>query len=143
MAGMVAPRPCRRRPGERPAQFRRDEATRASASVLQAGAGLYEKHCVDCHGAAGEGMAGAYPVRAGSRAVQLADPVNLVQTVLRGGHAPVTSANPRPFGMPPYPVLLADAEVAALLTFVRSAWGNQATPVPELAVGQLRSGLKE
>ena len=129
--------------GERPAQFRLADSARASAKLLQAGAGLYEKHCAGCHGAAGEGVAGAYPALAGSRAVQLADPVNLVQIVLRGGYAPVTSANPRPFGMPPYQVLLADAEVAALLSFVRNAWGNQAAPVSELAVGQLRSGLKE
>ena len=68
--------------------------------------------------------------------------MNLVQIVLRGGYAPVTSANPRPFGMPPYQVLLSDAEIAAVLSYVRSAWGNQAAPLSELGVAQLRSGLK-
>ena len=87
-------------------------------------------------------MAGAYPALAGSRAVQMADQVNLAQIVLRGGYAPVTQANPRPFGMPPYQVLLSDTELAAVLSYLRSARGNQALPLPELSVAQLRSGLK-
>ena len=87
-------------------------------------------------------MAGAYPALAGSRAVQMADPVNLVQIVLRGDYAPVTQANPRPFGMPPDQVLLSDTELAAVLSYLRSARGNQALPLPELSVAQLRSGLK-
>ncbi len=127
---------------DRPAQFDLPAGARAPARLLDSGAGLYEKHCAACHGAQGQGVAGAYPALAGNRAVQLADPVNLVQIVLRGGYAPVTRSNPQPYGMPPYLVLLADAEVAALLTYVRSAWGNQAAPVSELAVGQLRSGLR-
>ena len=87
-------------------------------------------------------MAGAYPALAGSRAVQMADQVNLMQIVLRDGYAPVTQANPRPFGMPPDQVLLSDTELAAVLSFVRSAWGNQELPLSELSLAQLRSGLK-
>ena len=129
--------------GERPAQFHLADDARASAKLLDTGANLYEKHCTACHGADGQGVADAYPALAGSRAVQMADPVNLVQIVLRGGYAPVTSGNPRPFGMPPYQVLLGDAEVAAVLSYVRSAWGNQAASLTELSVARLRSGLKQ
>ena len=128
--------------GEPAAQFHLADAARASAKLLDAGAALYDKHCAVCHGAHGQGVAGAYPALAGSRAVQMADPVNLVQIVLRGGFAPVTQANPRPFGMPPYQLLLSDTELAAVLSYVRSAWGNQALPLSELSVAQLRSGLK-
>ena len=127
---------------ERPAQFVPPPGAPAPAAVLDAGAGLYEKHCAACHGAAGQGVAGAYPALAGNRAVQAADPVNLVQIVLRGGYAPVTRSNPQPFGMPPFLLLLGDAEVASLLSYLRSAWGNRAAPVSDLAVGQLRSGVR-
>jgi mono/diheme cytochrome c family protein len=57
---------------------------------------------------------------------------------LYGGFSPATAANPRPFGMPPYLLTLTDAEVAAVLTHVRSSWGNQASAVSELQVQQLR-----
>ena len=65
-------------------------------------------------------------------------PNNAVLTVLYGGFAPATARNPRPFGMPPYLLSLSDAEVAAVLTHVRSSWGNHATGVSELQVQQIR-----
>jgi mono/diheme cytochrome c family protein len=40
--------------------------------------------------------------------------------------------------MPPYVLTLTDADMAALLTYVRSAWGNQAGQVAELDVQRLR-----
>jgi mono/diheme cytochrome c family protein len=49
---------------------------------------------------------------------------NLVQTVLYGGFGPVTSGNPRPFGMPPYVLTLSDRDVADVLSYLRQAWGN-------------------
>ena len=68
----------------------------------------------------------------------MAQPNNAVLSVLHGGFAPVTKGNPRPFGMPPFLLQLGDADVAAVLTHVRSAWGNQAAPVSALQVQQIR-----
>ena len=99
---------------------------------------LYEDQCADCHGKEGQGQAGAYPALAGNRAVLMAQPNNAVLSVLHGGFAPVTKGNPRPFGMPPFLLQLGDADVAAVLTHVRSAWGNQAAPVSVLQVQQIR-----
>jgi mono/diheme cytochrome c family protein len=107
--------------------------------TAERGAKLYEQHCAQCHGARGEGVAGAYPALAGNRAVTLPVTANLVQVVLNGGYAPATAGNPRPFGMPPYAIALGDADVAAVLSHIRGSWGNQAAPVSELAVGQQRS----
>ncbi len=89
------------------------------------GAMLYRRQCEQCHGPNGEGRQGAYPALAGSRAVNADVPVNLVQAVLRGGFAPATAGNPRPFGMPPFAQTLSDREIAAVLSYVRSAWGNR------------------
>ena len=100
---------------------------------------LYEQHCADCHGARGEGIPGAYPALADNRAVTMASPVNLVQIVLHGGFAPATQGNPRPFGMPPFMLTLNEQEVAAVLTHIRTHWGNQASAVSELDVLRVRA----
>ena len=102
---------------------------RRDASVMARGARIYDQRCAYCHGDAGEGKPGAYPALAGSRAVNMDTPVNLVQAVRRGGFLPATAGNPRPFGMPPFGHVLDDAEIAAVLTHVRGSWGNDAPPV--------------
>jgi mono/diheme cytochrome c family protein len=104
------------------------------------GARLYEHHCAQCHGDDGQGVANAYPALAGNRAVLLPVTANLVQMVLYGGFPPATAGNPRPFGMPPFANELSDADVAAVLNHIRSAWGNRAAGVSELAVSQQRGG---
>jgi len=109
-----------------------------STQMAERGAKLYEQHCAQCHGPQGEGIAGAYPALAGNRAVTMPVTANLVQIVLNGGFAPATAGNPRPFGMPPYATVLSDADVAAVLSHIRGAWGNRAAAVSELAVGQQR-----
>ena len=118
------------------------EPPQAAAPVLERGGRIYERHCASCHGAQGEGVAGAYPPLAGNRAVTLRETTNLVQIVLHGGYAPATKANPRPFGMPPFATVLSDSEVAAVISYVRSAWSNRAGPVSELAVTQQRSSYR-
>ena len=109
------------------------------AAVTARGAKLYDKHCAQCHGDTGQGVANAYPALAGNRAVLMAQSANLVQMVLNGGFAPATAGNPRPFGMPPFVLLLDDNEVAAVLTHIRSNWGNQASAVSALEVNRIRS----
>jgi cytochrome c553 len=104
----------------------------------QAGAKLYEAHCVQCHGAQGEGVRGAYPSLAQNRAVTLNNPANLVQMILYGGYAPATAGNPRPYGMPPYVLQMNDKETASVLNYIRNTWGNQAPEVTELDVNQAR-----
>ena len=102
------------------------------------GQALYGRHCAGCHGDEGQGAPGAYPALAGNRAVALASPANLVKIVVGGGYLPATAGNPRPFGMPPFGAVLDDTEIAAVLTYVRSAWGLHAAPVSALDVLQLR-----
>jgi mono/diheme cytochrome c family protein len=115
------------------------QAPTVAAGVAARGARLYEQHCVQCHGDRGQGVPGAYPALAGNRAVLMRETANLVQVVLNGGFAPATQGNPRPFGMPPSLLLLSDAEVAAVLTHLRTSWGNHAPVVSELDVSRQRS----
>jgi mono/diheme cytochrome c family protein len=102
------------------------------------GARLYEKHCAQCHGEGGRGVPNAYPALAGSRIVTMDPPANLVHVVVQGGFPPSTDGNPRPFGMPPFATVLANADIADLLTYVRNAWGNRARSVSALDVSRFR-----
>ena len=122
-------------------------ARKASGAALgrdPQGAALYERHCADCHGASGQGRSAggrpAFPALAGNRAVTLDPAVNAVRMVVAGGFGPSTSGNPRPWGMPPFGHQLDDAEVASVLSYIRSSWGNAAAPVTPLQVRQWREG---
>ncbi|MDM0030685.1 cytochrome c [Variovorax sp. J22P271] len=102
---------------------------RRDARVMERGSKIYDQRCAYCHGDVGQGALGAYPPLAGNRAVLMASTANLIQVVRHGGFLPATAGNPRPYGMPPFNQALDDDEVAAVLTFVRGAWGNDAPAV--------------
>ncbi len=108
------------------------------AAAMARGSKVYEQHCAQCHGDQGQGEPGAFPALAGNRAVMLPDPTNLVRVVLQGGYLPATQGNPRPHGMPPFQQLLSDEDVAAVTTFVRNSWGNQAPGVGTIEVYRAR-----
>ena len=108
--------------------------------VRARGAKIYEQHCADCHGDRGEGAVGAFPALAANRAVVLHVPANLIRAVLSGGYLPATRGNPRPYGMPPFSHVLDDSDIAAVLSYIRSSWGNDASPVSALEVQQYRAG---
>ena len=78
------------------------------------------------------------PPLAGNRAVALRSPTNAIRMVLFGGFPPGTSDNMRPFGMPPYYPFLSDEQIANVLTYVRSSWGNAAGPVHGSRVAENR-----
>jgi mono/diheme cytochrome c family protein len=118
-----------------------EEPPPAAVAVPTArGSALYKDHCAGCHGERGEGVADAYPALAGSRAVTMRSPANLVHIVLEGGYPPSTHGNPRPFGMPPFATVLQDADVAEVLNHLRASWGNQGAPVSTLDVARARGG---
>ena len=115
----------------------------APGKTTERGSKLYEQHCAQCHGDDGKGVPNAYPALAGNRAVAMPQTANLVQMVLNGGYAPATTGNPRPFGMPPFVLVLNDSDIAAVLTHIRSSWGNQAGSVSAFDVGRIRdNGVK-
>ena len=112
------------------------------ASDSGAGKKIYSQHCADCHGAQGEGRADAYPALAGNRAVLMRNSSNLIRVILSGGFAPATTENPQPHGMPPYYHVLSDADVADVLSYIRSAWGNAAPAVTGLDMVKYRNAVK-
>ena len=89
--------------------------------------------CQACHGLDGQGVPGNYPGLAGSARLLAADPSLAIRITLAG--APRGAYN----GIMPAFSDLADHEVAAVLTWARSQWGNAATSVTSEQVAQLRS----
>lgn len=106
---------------------------------LAEGKRLYERFCLQCHGLDGQGKAPAYPPLAGNRALTVTPAVNAIRMVLNGGFPPATHGNPRPYGMPPFGHELDDAEVAAVLSYTRSSWGNAAPAVKTTEVNRYRA----
>jgi mono/diheme cytochrome c family protein len=111
----------------------------APGKTTARGSKLYEQHCAQCHGDDGQGVVNAYPALAGNRAALMPQTANLVQLVLNGGYAPATEGNPRPFGMPPFVLVLSSDDVAQVLTHIRSSWGNQAASVSAFDVNRIRA----
>jgi cytochrome c oxidase subunit II len=100
-------------------------ATSAFAAEQPDGAAIYAQQCAMCHGTSGEGTAG-FPALAGSQVV-LGDAREMVRVVLWGRG-----------GMPSFAGQLSDAEIAAVTTHERTSWGNDAEPIEESFVAEVR-----
>lgn len=109
-----------------------------TTAQLARGGELYDKQCASCHGKDGRGLGGVYPPLAGNGAVVEPTGINTIRIVLLGGFAPTTAAHPRPYSMPPFAQQLSDADVAAVVSYVRHAWGNDAPAVMERDVAAYR-----
>jgi mono/diheme cytochrome c family protein len=100
---------------------------------------VYEGKCASCHDAQGMGAPPNYPPLAGNQSIQMTSSVNPIRMVLNGGYPPGTAGNPKPYGMPPFAQSLSDNEIAAVVTYIRSAWDNRGTPVSAAQANALRS----
>jgi mono/diheme cytochrome c family protein len=121
----------------------RPERTPVSAtegSLLKVlGKSVYAQQCASCHGAKGAGEPPRYPTLANNQSIQMASAVNPIRMVLNGGFPPGTAPNPFPYGMPPFAQRLSNDEVAAVVTYIRSSWGNHGTAISPRQVDELRS----
>ncbi|MDO8301421.1 MAG: cytochrome c [Lacisediminimonas sp.] len=114
-------------------------APSASAeAMLGQGARLYEQNCVECHRADGKGVPPAYPPLAGNQSLWAYSALNPIRMVLNGGYPPSTGGNPRPYGMPPFGTSLNDEELAAVVSYIRTSWGNQGSVVSPIEVARFR-----
>ncbi len=103
---------------ERSALIGADGVEVDAADLLIAGQALYRVNCAPCHRLNGEGNLNRFPALNGSGLVTAPSPQPLIQTVLYGRGV-----------MPAFHVTLTDFEVAAVLSYIRNAWGNDASIV--------------
>ncbi len=107
--------------------------------LMSLGKTVYDQRCASCHGTQGEGAPPHYPPLAGNQSIQMQSAVNAIRMVLNGGYPPGTAGNPMPYGMPPFAGTLSDNEVAAVVTYIRTSWGNRGAAISASEANQLRS----
>ena len=116
-------------------------ATTAAAAKEQLpdGKQVFSTTCAACHQATGEGVPGVYPPLAGSEWVT-GDEAKVVRILLHGVTGPIEVAG-ETFNsmMPPWGATLKDADIAAVLTYARSTWGNKGTPITAAKVASIRA----
>ena len=102
------------------------------------GKNLFASTCASCHQSSGKGVPGAFPPLSGSGIVNLKNPKDAIKIVLQG-----RNVLPDYAAMPPFGDQLSDEEVAAILTYDRSSWGNDAPPVKPATVEKIRAQLEK
>jgi mono/diheme cytochrome c family protein len=126
------------------AGFKADPATAialAAGRESNRGAEVYVDNCAACHRSNGEGSANVLPAIAGNPTVLAADPGSLIRLVLGGSSLPGTTTAPSALGMPAFAWRLSNDEVAQLLSFIRSSWGNKASAVSPGEVARVRGAM--
>lgn len=110
----------------------------AEESRRKKGEQVYASVCTSCHQATGLGVPGAFPPLVGSEWVS-GKPEILAAAVLHGLSGPIEVKGVAYNGaMPPWGASLSDDDVANVLTYIRSAWGNSSPPVDPSVVTPIR-----
>ncbi len=108
---------------------------------LESGKKIFAVRCASCHQANGMGIAGQYPPLAGSQWA-VSDPALISYIVLKGLKGEITVkgevyGSSAAVNMAAVPI--SDREIANVTTYVRKAWGNDASEITEEEVSRFRS----
>jgi len=111
----------------------------SAATRLQApGAHTYVTVCASCHGLEGRGQAEWMPPLAGATSALAKETASAINITLNGSQRVVTAGVPDAYRMPAFREQLSDREIADVLSFVRSTWGNHGGAVQAQEVAKLR-----
>ena len=103
----------------------------SSGAMASAGNGakIFSTNCASCHQANGKGQPGVFPPLAGNPVVT-GSPTTVIHIVKNGLSGKVvvngTSYNGQ---MPAWKGTLSDSDIASVITYIRSSWGNHASAV--------------
>lgn len=120
-----------------PSQQAQGAQSEQAVVALQDGARIYADRCSACHREDGRGVAGDVPPLAGSDWV-VGRRDQLLRIVLGGLEGDVVVQGETYSGTMPRLWGASDAAVAAVVTYVRTSWGNDASPVSEQDVVAVR-----
>jgi len=111
-----------------------NERSWSHEQLVEAGQQVYNQNCVGCHQAQGQGIPGMFPAIGGSE-IATGDITRHLETVING-----VAGTP----MQAYGSRLSDADIAAVVTFQRNAFGNTlGDSVQPLAIKALRAGARQ
>ena len=109
------------------------------AGVVADGEEIYMTRCLSCHMANGEGVPGVFPPLTGSEYVT-GDKGQVIRMILNGLTGEITVKDVTYSGMmPPWGGFLDDQQIADVLTYVRSSFGNEAEGVSAEEVAAVRA----
>ena len=104
---------------------------KAGGAMASAGSGakVYNTNCSSCHQANGKGQPGVFPPLAGNPVVN--GPADKVIHIVKNGLSGKITVGSSTYNgqMPAWKGTLSDADIAAVITYVRSSWGNHASAV--------------
>lgn len=114
-----------------------DQEPKTPEELRAIGERMYTQ-CAACHQGDGKGVAGNFPPLAGSDWVT-GSPTVLARILLHGMEGPVEVLGETYNGlMPAWGEQMDDEQIAGVLTYIRSEWGNDAPPVEPALIGEVR-----
>jgi mono/diheme cytochrome c family protein len=107
------------------------------------GAKLFNKNCASCHQTTGKGISGSIPPLVGSALANSEDVTKPIRIVLHGFRGAIERNGVKYNGvMQPWHSVLSDDEIAAILTYVRTSWGNTGGEISPEDVARVREATK-
>ena len=106
------------------------------------GEALYLVSCGACHQSNGQGLEGIAPPLAGTRWASESEE-RLARIVLHGLRGSITVADKEYNLEMPALGFFNDQDIAAILTYIRAAWGKPAESVSEETIGKIRTQTRE
>lgn len=120
------------------------QPTSGAAAVLARGKTVYDTVCGICHSPDGMGKPGQAPPLAGSDIVNAKGFNRLAHVPQLGLTGPIVVAGKSwDLSMAPMGAPLSDDDLAAVLTYIRSSWGNKQSAVTGDDIKKIRAGLKQ
>ncbi|WP_231421791.1 c-type cytochrome [Pseudomonas sp. Leaf59] len=110
----------------------------AAAADARPGAHLYATRCASCHGPDGKGQPDWMPPLAGATSALAKEAASAINITLNGSQRIVAAGVPDAYRMPAFREQLSDQEIAQVLTYMRSTWGNTGGAVDAKDVNKLR-----
>lgn len=120
-----------------------DDAASTHPIAVQDGAEIYMTRCMSCHQANGAGVPGVFPPLSGSEWVT-EDKGRLIRIILNGVTGEMEVDGDTYNGaMPPWGSFLDDEDMAALLTYIRTSWDNEASEITPEEVQKVRAAVQD
>lgn len=109
-----------------------------AGNVSAPGAQIYVDRCAGCHATNGKGYPQTFPPLAGNPVLQGGDPAPIIRIVLSGSRLPATARAPSALVMAPYAGILTDQQIADVVSYVQTSWGNQGGTATSDQVAKVR-----
>jgi mono/diheme cytochrome c family protein len=108
-----------------------------SLQDVRKGKAEYTQYCQNCHMENGEGQPGVFPPVAKTSYVK--DTKKIIKIILEGQSGEITVNGKKYNTMMPAQAYLTDQQIADVLTYIRSSWGNK---YPAVTAAQVKKERK-